>query len=271
MALAAAAIVALVAFGAVRISTVSAQTRAPEHRQQHNTEYWWNTDADTQEWALVTSHGTTAMNVRSAKRLLKALASRLSGDYLWFRRDGKEFVIDDPSAIAEIEAWFKPMEELGSQQGELGQQQEQLGKQMELLGNEMAKLSDQMAGVKVNVPDAKLLRERTADLRKLTAEADALHKEISVEELASFQNRLGEMQELLGEVQSLATDKQSRIGELQSKLGERQSLLGEEQGKLGQLQGELGERQGKIAEQAEQRLRSLIDQAVRDGRAKPVR
>ena len=272
VALAAVAIMAVAAFGALRISTVSAQTRAPEQRQQHNAEYLWNTETNTQEWALVTSHGTTAMNIRSdTKRFLKALTSRLSGDYLWFRRDGKEFVIDDPSAIAEIQAWFKPMEELGSQQGELGQQQEQPGKQMELLGNEMAKLSDQMAGVKVNVPDAKILRGRITDLRKLTAEADALHKEISVEELASLQNRLGEMQELLGEAQSFAGEKQSRIGELHSKLGERQSLLGEKQGKLGELQGQFGERQGKIVEQAEQRLRSLIDQAVRDGRAKPVR
>jgi hypothetical protein len=41
-------------------------------------------------------------------------------------------------------------------------------------------------------------------------------------------------------------------------------------GALGEEMGKIGEQQAKAAEQAARKVRSLIDQAVKDGKAKPV-
>ena len=49
------------------------------------------------------------------------------GDFLWFTRNGKSYVVDDPAIVGQIEAMYKPMEALGKQQEELGRKQEALG------------------------------------------------------------------------------------------------------------------------------------------------
>ena len=41
-------------------------------------------------------------------------------------------------------------------------------------------------------------------------------------------------------------------------------------GRLGEEMGKIGEQQGKMAEEASRRLRSILDQAIGSGKAKPV-
>jgi beta-lactamase regulating signal transducer with metallopeptidase domain len=283
VALAAAVFAAAIVVGACRMSNVAAaQTNAPElaqvyyqvqtgspHSSIESGDHWWRSDRNRQEWVLITQHGTSMNGSSGGAARAKSLAAQTHGDYLWFSHDGKEYLIDDPKTLAEIESWYAPMEELGRQQGELGEKQGALGEQMAKLGEEMSKMGEQMSHVRVEVPDMKKLRAEIAELQKLKLER--LDKEISSDDLTELQTRLGEIQSRLGEAQSLAGEKQSQIGELQGKIGERQALLGEQQGKLGEEQGRLGEEQGRIAEEAERKLRRLFEQAVQDGRAKPVR
>jgi len=42
-------------------------------------------------------------------------------------------------------------------------------------------------------------------------------------------------------------------------------------GKLGEEMGKIGEQQGKMAEEASRRLKSVFDQAIKDGKATPVK
>jgi hypothetical protein len=46
--------------------------------------------------------------------------------------------------------------------------------------------------------------------------------------------------------------------------------LGAEQGKLGAQQGRLGAEQGKLAHQADEKVKSIIDQSMQNGKAHPV-
>jgi predicted nucleic acid-binding Zn-ribbon protein len=122
----------------------------------------------------------------------------------------------------------------------------------------MAKLGVQMSNVKVDLPD----------LSKVQREVEALHKQLAqqhtLDELEDLQSRLGQLQAVIGEALSKAGEKQSHLGGLQSALGEKQAELGEKQAKL-------GEQQAKIEEEAEKKIRRLFEEAIRDGRAKPVR
>ena len=268
-ALAATAFVAVIVIGACKMSTVSAQTQPPKPKPQTQTDVWWTNDHNQQEWELVTQHGASMGHNSGAAARAKSVGSRSPGDYLWFTRDGKEYLIDDPKTLAEIQDWFKPMEELGRKQGELGEKQGALGEEMGKLGTEMGKLGEEMSRVKIDMPDLKKVQAELAQLNQL--QALKLDKQASLEGLAELQARLGELQSRIGEAQARAGDKQSKIGDLQARIGEKQALLGERQGELGALQGELGEKQAKIAEEAERKLRHLFDQAIEDGRAKPVR
>ena len=184
-------------------------------------------------------------DARHAQKLKKTIP----GDFIWFERDEKSYIIQDAALIERARKLWLPQEELGRKQEELGKQQEELGRQQEELGKKMEE-------VRVQVPDM------TAELDKLKAELKALSSGATVEQVGNLQSEIGELQGKIGEIQSHA-------GDQQSKLGEEMGALGEKQGKLGEQQGKLGERQGELARKAVREMRILLDQAIKNGKAKP--
>ena len=176
------------------------------------------------------------------------------GKFLWFMHNGKSYVVDDPSVVTRLEAMYKPMEELGRQQEELGKQQEVLGKEQERLGD----LQEQ---VSTPTPDlSKELADVQAALAKLQAAQD---KTLTSEQLADIQKKIGELQGRLGELQG-------NVGTRAGSYGAEQGRLGEKQGKLGEEQGRLGAQQGKLAMENESKVRSIIDESLHNGTARPV-
>jgi hypothetical protein len=177
------------------------------------------------------------------------LQEKIQGDFIWFRHDGKSYIIRDQATIKRAVDFFSPVHALEQKQEELGKQQEALGAQQEALGK-------QQEEVHVQIPDM------TEDLHKLEAELKALRASGSQEDLGRIQERIGELQSKLG-------DLQSKAGEKQGKLGEKQGELGEKQGKLGEQQGELGRQEEQIFKSASRQMKSLIDDALAHGLAKP--
>jgi beta-lactamase regulating signal transducer with metallopeptidase domain len=176
------------------------------------------------------------------------------GDFLWFTRNGKSYLLDDPVAVAKIEAMYQPMEALGKKQEELGHQQHELGTQQEELGRKMSE-----AGIPT--PD---MSKEIADLAKQMAKLKAMQgKTMTVEEWADLESKLGNLQ--------------GRLGAIQGEIGARQGALGGEMGKLGSLQGELGAQQGRlgaeqgrIAGESGLKVKAIIDEALSNGKARPV-
>jgi beta-lactamase regulating signal transducer with metallopeptidase domain/peptidoglycan hydrolase CwlO-like protein len=180
---------------------------------------------------------------------VERLRKQIPGDFIWFSRDEKSYIIRDQATIDRARQFWAPQEELGKKQEELGRQQEALGKQQEELGAKMEK-------VHVTVPDM------TAQLDKLRAELKQLNSGgATMEQIGDLQSEIGELQSRLGEIQSQA-------GEQQGKLGEQQGALGEKQGKLGEQQGELGRQQSELAEKASRQMKELLDEALKNGTAK---
>lgn len=192
----------------------------------------------------VTMSGSSE-DVRHAERLKKVI----TGDFIWFQRDEKSYIIRDQATVDRARALWAPQEELGKKQEELGRQQEVLGKQQEALGKKMEE-------VRVEVPDM------TAQLDKLRAELKQLSAGATMEQVGNLQSEIGELQSKIGEIQSHA-------GDQQSKLGEEMGALGEKQGKLGEEQGKLGEQQGELAEKAEREMKTILDEALKNGKAQP--
>lgn len=176
------------------------------------------------------------------------------GDFLWFEHDDKEYFVDDPATIAQIEAMYKPIDELGKQQEVLGKQQEELGKQQEALG----RLQEQAT---VPTPD---MRKEMAGLNEAMAKVQAkIGKTITQEELSDLEGKLGELEGRLGELQG-------EIGGKQGELGGEQGKLGEQQGKLGAEQGRLGAQQGRLSREADRKVHDIIEESLHNGKAHPV-
>ena len=180
----------------------------------------------------------------------KSLRSKIPGDFIWFERDEKPYIIRDQATVDRAKKLWAPQEELGRRQEALGKQQEALGQQQEALGRKMEE-------VHVKIPDLSAQMEKlVAEMKQLSANGG------TVEQIGDLQSRIGDIQSRIGEIQSDA-------GRQQSEIGRQQGELGRQQGELGRQQGELGRQQGELARQASQQMKQLLDEAVARGLAQP--
>jgi len=220
--------------------------------------YSYSYSSDGESWALVTDpservtfsgdwHDSTRDSIKKVRQLT-------GGKFLWFTHDGKDYFLDDAALISQIQAMYKPMEELERQQEVLGKQQEELGRQQEALGRKQEQAS-------IPTPD---ISKEMAKLNEAVAKLDAKKgSTVSSEELADIEGKIGDIQGRLGELQG-------EVGKKQGEFGEQQGKLGEQQGKLGEEQGRLGEKQGRIGEEADRKIRSIMEESLRNGKARPV-
>jgi beta-lactamase regulating signal transducer with metallopeptidase domain len=202
---------------------------------------------DDQRFVIVSgkSDSLTMSGSTEDARHVEKLRKTIPGDFIWFERDEKTYIIRDQATIDRARKLWAPQEELGKKQEELGKQQEALGKQQEALGAKMEQ-------IRVNVPDM------TVELDKLKAELKKLSSGATVEQVGEIQSEIGDLQSKIGDIQSHA-------GDQQSKLGEEMGALGEKQGKLGEQQGELGRQQGELAREATKEMKKLLDDAIAKG------
>jgi beta-lactamase regulating signal transducer with metallopeptidase domain len=201
---------------------------------------------------------------------------RMHGDYIWFERDGKSYVITDPAIVAQGRSLFKGNDALQRMQAQLDMKQKELDKKMadlkpELMHldspefkAEMDKFNSPEFQAKLNALTAQIAKLQTEKFKKIT---DDMSKEFSEAKLDELTGRMADLQVQLGEMQGRI---QEKIGERQALMGEKQGEIGEQMGKLGEEMGRIGEQEGRIAEEASRKLKSIIDQAIKDGKAKPA-
>ena len=236
---------------------------APPAGKRHASTYI-HSDDDEGGFAIVHENGdgTLRWNGEYNDDLAKVRRKmNLHGDYVWFERDGKSYVITDPAFVVQAQTLFKGDPQLDRQMAELERQQAVLEKKMDTIGPEMEKIGPgpdfQAAMAKLQLQLAELQNNKVL---KMTAD---MSQESAQEKLSQLQERMGEIQNQLGELQG-------KIGERQGEIGEKQGQIGEEMGKIGEQMGRIGEEQGRRAEEASRKFRSVLDQAFKDGKAKPV-
>ena len=254
------------------VAAIAAQSERTESRYSYSNNVITGEDYDGWQFVIVSgghtvndwSFHTDGPTEERGSSFVKSLRQQYPGDFIWFIREGKAYVIRDPGTIKRAMEFFAPAQELGRKQDELGKQQEALGAQQEALGKQQEALGEQMEKVRVKIPDM------SAELQKLEAELKQMSEGGTQEDLGRIQEKIGEIQNRIGELQSQAGDQQSQLGEKQGALGEQQGKLGDEQGKLGDQQGELGQQQEEAMKKADQQMKQLLDEAVAHGLAKPA-
>ena len=219
--------------------------------EEHSGFAYANIFGGEQRFVIVSgkSDEVTMSGTSEDARHVEKLRKRIPGDFIWFERDEKSYIIRDQATVNRARQLWAPQEELGKKQEALGKQQEALGKQQEELGSRMQQ-------VRVKVPDIR------AELDRVKAELQQLGPSATVEQVAKLQAEVGELQAKVGQVQANA-------GEEQGKLAEEMGALGEQQGKLGEQQGGLGRQQAELAEKANQAMKELLDGAIQKGIAQP--
>lgn len=202
---------------------------------------------------------------------VESLRERLGNDFLWFRRDGRSYVIQDAGVLAQAHAAWKPvdpvsteMEALGSQMEAHGKVMEGLGarmeshanngqptaKEMEKLGVEMARLGEQMEPLARRLSKA----DSDAERERLSREMDALSVQMD--------QRSAQMDELSRQLERAHAPMQALSVQMDEASQPMQAL--------GEKMDELGRRMEALSETANRTTLDLIDQALRDGKAVAV-
>jgi beta-lactamase regulating signal transducer with metallopeptidase domain len=180
----------------------------------------------------------------------KSLRGKIHGDFIWFERDEKSYIIRDPAIVDRAKKLWEPQQDLGNSQETFAKQQEELRKAED-------ELRQKMEDIRVKVPDL------SVDLEKLKADVKKLNESgATMEQFGDLQREIGDLQRRLGEINWDAVRQQAQ-------LGMQQGDLGRKMGELGRQQGQLGREQAERARQAAQEMKELLDDAIARGLAQP--
>jgi hypothetical protein len=165
---------------------------------------------------------------------------------LWARIGSKRYLIDDGATFREAKAIVEPALRIAREQGRLGSLQGELGNTQGKVGNEQGKIGHTQG--KLGNEQAKLANKQVA---------------------AALEDD--------DEAQEYLTERQKEIGATQQELGRRQADLGKHQASMGEVQADLGRRQAELAEEQSKlqpgvnaKMKKLLQQSVKDGRARPI-
>jgi len=184
------------------------------------------------------------------------------GHFLLFRRDGKSYVIDDPAIVNQAEEMDKARQDMSAQMKALGKQMRDAGQQAR---DEAQKARDEARKARetaANIP--------TPDISKEIAALDA--------SAASLKEKQGGTvsREQLQEMQRQVMELQRRIMQAEFKINfnfntnENWKMFSEAQGKFGAQMGELGAKMGQTMRENHQKMTSIIDESLKNGKARPV-
>lgn len=277
------------------ITTNSTTVHSGSHHSGHTTHgYFYQYGRDGDSYALVTGpgdamtfsgswDGSEPAEINKARRMA-------NGPFLWFRHDGKSYIVTDPAIIAQLEQMTAPMQELGRRQQALGEQQRQLGEQQRAFARQQREAGD------IELPDmSKMMADVNAALAQMKenqpqwdaqkwAQVESELKssqKLTEQQLGEIQGHLAAMMAQLAqqraEVQAKIAAMQDRLGALQGQAGARMGAfgsqmgeLGRQMGQLGQQQGRLGQEQGRLARELHEQVQKIIEQSLANGKAKPV-
>ncbi len=123
---------------------------------------------------------------------LVRMRDRLSGDFLWFRRNGKSYRVGDAATIAKADALFLPMralepeyEDLRHKERRLDAREDELDREEELIEQDLEDLdADEEAGLAVDTNARRNLETRREAVRSRMRDVEGEQRELESVERA---------------------------------------------------------------------------------------
>lgn len=265
---------ALPVLGLLLAAACSAHAGTGDAPAAHAQPHHMSLESRGEPYALVRDgdHGITMTGDSDDKLDVSQLRSHIKGDFLWFRDDGKSYVIQDPEVLARARAAWAPVDRLGEQMDAYGREMDQHGKAMDALGKEMGN-----AAVRIEPDQAKMhALERQMDelgrkMGKLGEQMAFAKDEERVRlntQMASLNTQMGALGAQMGAVASSDAQRQSQasMNEISRRMNEASKPMNE----LGRKMNALGKDMERESHAADKTVRALIRDAVARGLAKPA-
>jgi hypothetical protein len=184
------------------------------------------------------------------------------GHFLLFRRDGKSYVIDDPAIVSQAEAMDKAIQAQGEEMRNLGKQMRDLGAQQREAGQQAREAARKAREAAKDIP--------TPDVSKQMAELNAAVASLNAHQGGTVsREQLAELQRDVNELQRQLMGAQMKI-DVDLNMNGAMAQFNEEQAKFGAEMSKLGAEMGQLSHENHQKMRELLDDSLKNGKAKPV-
>jgi phage shock protein A len=217
-------------------------------------------------------HGITMTGDSGDSLDVKQVRQHLKGDFLWFRDDGKAWVIQDPDVLAKARAAWAPMDKLGEQMDAYGREMNQHGKAMDALGKDMGRAA---AGIQ---PDPQKMQALNRQMDELGRQMGKLSEQMAFakdderarlnEQMSGLSARMGELGARMGAV--AAADAQRQVHASMHEISHRMNEASKPMHELGKKMHALGKDMERESHAADTTVRALIHDAVARGLAHPA-
>lgn len=226
------------------------------------------------------SEGITMTGDHHDLPAIKAMRKTVRGDFLWVRRGEKTYVVTDPVIVAKaIEAW-EPAEAVGAQM-------EQVGERMEIPSEKMEEIGRRMEAISENRPNEAAMEETSEKMQALGMQQEAIGEQMEAIGSQIEHSRLADMEELGRQMATLAeqmeplSQEMATLSEVMEKYGSEMEIALEPMEELaremerasmpmealGEEMELLGAQMEAITSEADRKVKALIDEALRSGRA----
>jgi beta-lactamase regulating signal transducer with metallopeptidase domain/predicted nucleic acid-binding Zn-ribbon protein len=240
-----------------------------------------------QSYALVTAGKEGFMISGSTDDIgaVEEARKKLRGDFLWFRRDGRAYIVQDPAVIAEVKSAWKDSNKISAEM-------EQLGAKMEVHSKVMNGISEKMQAVSGGGQSQSSAMEKISrDMQRIGSQQDAIGRQMgllgenmSEAKTDSQRNALDQKMQLQSEKMAVLA---SRMQELQALMNKQSTQLDRSLQPLDALSREmdvaakpleplskqmdvLGKKLEILTKVADEKVATIIDETVKSGQALPA-
>jgi beta-lactamase regulating signal transducer with metallopeptidase domain len=206
------------------------------------------------------------------------------GEFLWFRRDGRNYLVTDPAVLAKAREAWRETNAIGAKMEPLGEEMEKHGEKMERLGEQMEALSQghrpsaAMRAAERRIDElAEQQQELADDQSDLASQIDDAGDAAERDQLARRVDALSVQMDAI----SRQMDEQSRVLDAEARrleeavkpmdaLSRQMDEASKPMDALGRQMDALGKQMEVASKKAEREMRVLIDEAMARKLAMPV-
>lgn len=214
--------------------------------------------SDDLQFVLFGEDGNSTMSGSTEDRERAERHRRPGERLLWFRYDGREYVVRDPAVLREVDELWEPVGRVGEEQGRIGEQMGEIGEAQGRVGSQMGEIGERMGqlGERMGVIGSRLAILATRELGELTeSERRAIERER--EQLDAESDRLDEQMDALNE------EMREFDGPMDGREGEMEELSREMEVLSGRMEAAM--------ERANAGMETLVRRAIQSGAAVEVR
>lgn len=220
-------------------------------------------------------HGNGQMNVdgKAENDALQKARKMAKGDFVLYTHQGKSYLIDDPATVAQIDGALGPMHMMAFKGRMLDDQNGRMVEMQKKFAERDREFAEQQKTIILRQKEwqekqqsltASELKKQITELNETVAKLDARKDEkLTNEDLAKLRSEVAELQAKLSGFPMHFEFQNIEIPEVEIPKIEIDKQMVE-------AQKHMVEAQKRMQQESDQKMKSIIDQSMKDGKAKPI-